>query len=251
MECHARILVVDDEADTCANLSDIFTDLGYQVDVAYDGLSALELVRGNAYDVAILDLKMPGMDGLELYRHIRELSSDTVAIIVTAYASGETAQRSLEAGAWQILSKPVNFEKLLQLVAQASGQPCILLVDDDRDLCGSLWDVFRDAGYRVACIYDVSEAREAVHRKSFDVAIVDLRLPDGSGREVIAELKEVTPDVHTILITGFRDEAEQLVDDAVDRGADAVCYKPFDVAGLLNTVAQLTKKSHKRQKHHC
>ena len=69
----AHILVVDDEVDTCHNLSDILTDLGYRVDVAHDGISALELVRRNAYDVALLDYKMPGMDGLTLYREIKRL----------------------------------------------------------------------------------------------------------------------------------------------------------------------------------
>ena len=76
----ARILIVDDEVDTCANLCDILTDLGYQVDTAYDGFAALELVKKNAYDVALLDLRMPGMDGLELYRKIRQISAETVAI---------------------------------------------------------------------------------------------------------------------------------------------------------------------------
>src|SRR5260370_14233734 len=98
-----RILVVDDEADTCANLSDILTELGYRVDVAFDGPSALELVKQNHYDVALLDLKMPGMDGLELYRRIKEVQSGTVAIVVTAYASSHTAQEALSAGASRIL----------------------------------------------------------------------------------------------------------------------------------------------------
>src|SRR5450755_2500750 len=60
----ASILVVDDEEDTCRNLSDILTDLGYHVDTAHDGPAALEMVRHKRYDVALLDLKMPGMDGL-------------------------------------------------------------------------------------------------------------------------------------------------------------------------------------------
>ena len=79
----ARILVVDDEVDTCANLSDILSDLGYEVDVAYDGLGALELVNQKTYDVALLDLKMPGMNGLELYRRIKQLEAGTVAIVVS------------------------------------------------------------------------------------------------------------------------------------------------------------------------
>src|SRR5262249_19103752 len=72
------ILVVDDDVDTCRNLSDILTDLGYRVDVAHDGPSALELVRRHAYDIALLDYKMPGMDGLTLYREIKGLRAGTV-----------------------------------------------------------------------------------------------------------------------------------------------------------------------------
>src|SRR5262245_19397976 len=107
------VLVVDDEADTCHNLSDILTDLGYHVDTAQDGLSALELVRKNHYDIALLDLKMPGMNGLELYRALKQLRAGTVAFVVTAYASSATAEEALAAGACRVLPKPVDFPGLL------------------------------------------------------------------------------------------------------------------------------------------
>src|SRR5437763_3393957 len=112
----ARILIVDDEPDTCANLCDILTDLDYQVDTANDGLAALELVKQNFYGIALLDLRMPGMDGLELYRRIREISAGTVAIVVTAYASSDTAKSVLAAGAFKIVPKPVNIGSLLNLI---------------------------------------------------------------------------------------------------------------------------------------
>src|SRR5687768_5348780 len=107
-----RVLVVDDERDTCANLKDILTELDFEVDVAHDGPSALALVGRKHYDVALLDLKMPGMDGLELYRRMREIQAGTVAIIVTAYASADMASAAQRAGAWQVLSKPVDVAKL-------------------------------------------------------------------------------------------------------------------------------------------
>src|SRR5271157_5148783 len=125
------ILVVDDEVDTCQNLQDILTDLGYRVDTAYDGPAALELVRRSAYDVALLDYRMPGMDGLTLYREIKKLRAGTVAIVVTAYAGGRTTEEAQHAGAWQVLPKPVELRKLLGLVEQAVGQPLVLVVDDD------------------------------------------------------------------------------------------------------------------------
>src|SRR5262249_5042492 len=121
----ASILVVDDDVDTCRNLSDILTDLGYRVDPAHDGPSALELVRQNAYDVALLDYKMPGMDGLTLYREIKRLRAGTVAIVVTAYASGATGEDALAAGAWHVLPKPVDFPRLLRLVDQAGAPPVV------------------------------------------------------------------------------------------------------------------------------
>src|SRR5262245_7270092 len=138
------ILVVDDDVDTCRNLSDILSDLGYRVDTAHDGPSALELVRRHAYDIALLDYKMPGMDGLTLYREIKRQRAGTVAIVVTAYASGATADAALDAGAWQVLAKPVDFPKLLGLVGEAVVQPLVLVVDDDHDLCANLWDLLRE-----------------------------------------------------------------------------------------------------------
>jgi len=66
------ILVVDDEVDACLNLADILSDLGYRVDLAHDGESALALVRQRRYDVALLDLMMPGMDGTTLYGEMKK-----------------------------------------------------------------------------------------------------------------------------------------------------------------------------------
>src|SRR5262245_58553030 len=154
------VLVVDDDADTCHNLSDILTDLGYHVDAAHDGPSALELVRQNPYDVALLDLKMPGMSGLELYREIKKVRAGTVAMVVTAYATSATAEEALAAGAWHVLPKPVDFPRLLGLVGEAVGQPLVLVVDDDPDLCASLWDLLRERGYRVSVAHDERAAAE-------------------------------------------------------------------------------------------
>jgi DNA-binding response OmpR family regulator len=244
------ILVVDDEVDTCANLSDILADLGYQVDVAYDGESALELVRQRAYDVALLDLKMPGMNGLELYRRIKELRASTVAIIVTAYATDETALAALEAGAWRIVAKPVDLGQLMGLVEEASGQPLVIVIDDDHDLCLSLWDVFRENNFRVSLARDLSEADRQLRSSTFQVALIDMRLPEGDGSEVFQLVRKTNPDARTVVITGFRSEMEQRVQDVLKAGADAVCYKPFDVRGLLNTVRALAKDQEPSQARH-
>jgi CheY-like chemotaxis protein len=240
MNRHApRVLVVDDEEDICRNLSDILGDLGCRVETAYDGVSALEKVRRTPFDVALLDLRMPGMDGLTLCRELKALRSGTVAIIVTAYAGTMTEQEAHAAGAWQVVPKPVDLDALLKLVDEAAGQPMVLVVDDDRDLCASLRDLFGERGYRVCVAHDPVEASRRLGEEAFRVVLIDMRLPGGSGEDVFRTVRAVNPGARTVLITGFRAETDQLVDRVLKEGADAVCYKPFDVPNLLDAVREL------------
>jgi DNA-binding NtrC family response regulator len=236
-----RLLIVDDEHDTCDNLSDIFGEFGYQVDVAYDGASALALVDKNVYDLALLDLKMPGMNGLELYREIRRRASGTVAIVVTAYASSDTARTILEAGAWGIVPKPVNFAELQGQVDEALEQPLVLVIDDDQDLCQSLWDLFREQRYRACMAHDLASAQRLVASRKHQVVLIDMRLPDADGTTVLEMVRHENPDAKTLIITGFANELSDSVQSALAAGASAVCYKPFDVDKLLQTVKQLTQ----------
>jgi CheY-like chemotaxis protein len=237
----ASILVVDDDVDTLRNLADILGDLGYAVDTAPDGEAALEKVRRRNYDIALLDLKMPGMDGLTLYRAIKQLRAGTVAILVTAYAGGDTAEHALAAGAWRVLAKPVELSLLLRLVEEAAGQPLILVVDDDPDLCATLWDLLRERGFRVALAHDERQAARQLRDVTFRVVLIDLKLPGGDGGGVFRLVRQTNPQARTVLITGFRSELDRVVQQVLAEGADAVCYKPFDVPALLRTLGHLAQ----------
>jgi two-component system, NtrC family, response regulator HydG len=237
------ILVVDDEVDTCQNLSDILTDLGYRVATANDGFSALKWLRDNPCDLAILDLKMPGMDGLTLFREIRKLGSGTVGIIVTAYAGASTQDDALAAGACAVLPKPLDFPKLFQLVDEALGQPLVMVVDDEPELCASLRDLFHERNYRVCVAHDEREASQRLKDRSFRVVLIDMKLPGGDGASVFRIVRATNPQARTIVITGLRSEMEQLIEQVMKAGADAICYKPFDIPALLSTVHKLAAGS--------
>jgi DNA-binding NtrC family response regulator len=230
------LLVVDDDMDTCANLADILGDVGgYRVDIAHDGLTALKLVHERIYDVALLDLKMPGMDGLTLYRELKKLRHGTVAILVTAFATEFAMNEAFQLGIWQIVKKPVAFPRLLRLVEQALDQPLVLVVDDDRDLCENLWDLLRESGYRVCLAHDASQAQERLEAVSYRVVLVDLKLSEGDGRNVLRQVQSVRPEARTVLITGYPGELgphSELV--------DAIYTKPLDVRRLLATLEQLS-----------
>ncbi len=121
-----RILVVDDCDDIRANLIDILQDVGYEVDEAADGASALRLIRQHEYGVALLDFKMPGMDGAALAEEIKQTRPELAAIMITAYSGGTAARRVVENGTVQLLRKPVEVGRLLPMVRQAfidDGEP--------------------------------------------------------------------------------------------------------------------------------
>jgi two-component system, NtrC family, response regulator HydG len=234
------VLVVDDDTDNCRNLADILTDLGYRVDTAPDGPSGLAMVQARPYDVAVLDYKMPGMSGLELYSRIKAFRAGTVAVLVSAYTDPATRDTALGAGMWKVLPKPVDLPRLLGLVDEAVGQPLVLIVDDDSDLCMTLWDILRERGFRVCLAGDARTAADRLRDRSYKVVLVDLRLPDADGTVVVHAAHEVAPDARTVVITGQTASAP-LVQETLRQGVDAVYYKPLDVPQLLEALDRLAR----------
>ena len=112
----STILVVDDDADTCRNMADLFGDVGYAIETAESGQTALTKARQTRYDIALLDLRMPGMDGLSLCRHLKRLQPRMGAILVTAYGDCDVNEQARAAGALLVILKPVDFSLLLAAV---------------------------------------------------------------------------------------------------------------------------------------
>jgi DNA-binding response OmpR family regulator len=111
------VLVIHDDKDTCASMSDIFLEIGYTVDSASDGAGAVELSGRHVWRLALLDYDMPGMDGLELCRRLKNSQPSVVVVLITAVSSLCTARATAEAGVLCSLLKPVNFSVLMPIVA--------------------------------------------------------------------------------------------------------------------------------------
>jgi len=114
-----RILIVDDEAVVRESLRKWFATEGYQACAASSAHEVLAAIQSAEYDLALLDIKMPGMNGMELQARLREIEPDLTLIIMTGYASVETAVQALKRGAYDYITKPVDPDELLHLVANA------------------------------------------------------------------------------------------------------------------------------------
>lgn len=118
-----RLLIVDDDEDTCSNLSDILTDCGYSVDVAYRGQAGLDLLKQHPYRLALLDYKLPCMTGVELFSRMRQLHRGIEGLLVTAFCTVKTTKEALDGGLQQVVDKPVDIPRLVSLIGKNFATP--------------------------------------------------------------------------------------------------------------------------------
>jgi DNA-binding NtrC family response regulator len=122
MEKKVSILIVDDEESVRDSLYDWFIDDGYTVECAESAKEALTILQARDFDIILADIKMPGMDGLEMHKRIKALNSNAIFIFMTAFASVETAIQALKNGAFDYVTKPFDPDDLSHLIRNASTQ---------------------------------------------------------------------------------------------------------------------------------
>src|SRR5215210_7250945 len=117
-----NILVVDDEKSQREILEMILSGEGYDVTTAASGEAALKFAKDRRFDLVLTDLKMTGMDGIELLQHLLASDSSIIVILLTAHGSIDSAKESLRRGAFDYLEKPYDREKLLETITRALGR---------------------------------------------------------------------------------------------------------------------------------
>lgn len=122
MAANISILIVDDEESVRDSLYNWFIDDGYRVDCAENAKQALTILESKDFDIILADIKMPGMDGLEMHRRIKSLNKDSIVIVMTAFASVSTAVQALKDGVYDYITKPFDPDDLSHLIRNATNQ---------------------------------------------------------------------------------------------------------------------------------
>ena len=126
-----RVLIIDDELSMRVTLQDILADEGYDVSNAADGQTAVNLCAENDYDVVIMDVRMPGLNGVDAFRQIRRHCEGVRVILMSAYGMDDLKEMALKDGAIAFLDKPLEIEKVIHLIAEAT-ETAILVVEDQK-----------------------------------------------------------------------------------------------------------------------
>ena len=117
-----NVLVVDDEKDIREGCERILTRMDFNVLMAKKGEDALKIIDSESVEITLLDLKMPGMDGMEVLQKIREKNTDILVIVITGFATMETAKESFKKGVFDFLAKPFKLGEIKEVVAKAESK---------------------------------------------------------------------------------------------------------------------------------
>jgi DNA-binding NtrC family response regulator len=180
------ILIVDDEESVRDSLYNWFIDDGYRVECAENAKMALELLDEREFDIVLADIKMPGMDGMEMHRRIKTLPNEPVVIIMTAFASVDTAVKALKEGAFDYVTKPFDPDDLSHLIRNAATQ--------------------------------VSLRKENMNLKEKMTTLVDVEDIVGESlalKKVLEQVERVAPSNSSIIITGESGTGKELVARAI------------------------------------
>lgn len=241
MEDKLCILVVDDDSSMAKTLVDIFRAKGHEAEAAHSGSKALEKVTEGHFDCVLSDVKMPGINGVELYRAIKARQPNLLVVLMTAYSSDKLVEEGLEEGVIAALTKPLDINSLLSFFSALSRERSILIVDDDPAFCKTLGDILRVRGFVVTPVTDPRDVVEMVGMDG-EVVLLDMKFDDTSGFQVLQEIRKQHPCLPVVLVTGYREEMAQAIEAALKIGAYACLYKPLEIERLFQLLAEIRRR---------
>ncbi|HEY5674145.1 MAG TPA: sigma-54 dependent transcriptional regulator [Malonomonas sp.] len=179
-----RILVADDEESIRWVLSKALTKKGFNVDLAEDGKQALSMLRSNHYDLAVLDIKMPGMQGLEILKYAQEEFPETLTVIMTAESTMENAVTAMKNGAYDYLTKPFDLDALDAIILKA--QKAAEVSEQIDHLKGELQGQYRFGRTIIGNSQPMQDVYKTLGRIAPSDVTVLVTGESGTGKELIA-----------------------------------------------------------------
>jgi two-component system, NtrC family, response regulator HydG len=242
MKEQIKVLVVDDDKSMVKTICDILRVGGFGIDPAFSGEEALEKVKGESPDCVLMDIKMPGINGVEALRRIKEFLPDLPVVLMSAYATDEQAEEAKKNGALALLTKPIDIQMLLFFLSLLKKEKSILVVDDDPAFCKTLKDILQARGYRVETVSEPEKVLEEMEREYKQVVVLDLKLGNVDGVDVLKNIRAKYPTKPVVLVTGYKVEMAASIQNGLRMGVFACLYKPFAMDELIGIIEEIGRK---------
>jgi two-component system response regulator HydG len=239
------VLIADDDANTCTTLAHILEKKGYATTVTDNGQRAVDLAKEKVFDVILMDVKMPVMGGVEAYKKIKENRPSTVIIFMTAFALEDLASDMLGEGAYAVIDKPYEIDTVVNMIQKSQGGLLVTLVDADIRMRDIMQKALEEKGYSVSVCKSGEEAIALASKNPRDIFFIDTKLPVLNSLETYKEIRKVNPKAVVVMMTAYRQETEELVRQAIEKGAYSCLYKPFDMNEAIEIIEKIAEKKKK------
>ncbi len=240
------LIIVDDEISLLTTLKFIFEDNGFDVVMAGGGVEALEIMTKRTFDMAILDINMPEMDGLQTFREIKKNYPSTAVFMMTGNKESSQVKKCIEEGAITVVYKPFSVNNLLEVMDKVARKPVVLIVDDRGDDRVILRSALEIHDYRIIEAKDGADAIEKVKKGNFDICLIDYKMPGMNGIETIENIKKVSPDANMVLVSAYTLE-EAIKSELKEQKGVAFLKKPFEINNLVDIIKEETSKKKKTE----
>lgn len=228
-----RILVVDDDRDHADSLADLFALEGHRPEVAYCAQDAIDKFLKNDFDLAFIDVVMPGMNGVESFLEIRRSKPDSKVFMMTGYSVEQLLRQAVDNGALGVLNKPCDPGRISEALDEAAPAGIVLVAEDDPDFGPELCNGIASSGKVCELVTNGKDALARVEKGGVDVLVLDLKMPLINGVDVYKTLKDHGKAVPTVMITACADEFEDKLASLDDFTVSGILTKPFDLPALL------------------
>lgn len=244
-----NILIVDDEVGMRETLSDILEDMGYHVAIAADGYEAIQKVKENYFDIILMDVKMPGINGVDTFKEIKKLRPETAVVMMTAYAVDDRISEAIRDGAYGVLYKPLDMRKMMELVEDIRAGGHILVVDEDPKVHAIFKDVLEPRGYRVSSARTSKEAIRIARENRHDMIFIEMELSIRDGLDTYMAIREINPEAVAVMMTAHPRAASDFVIEALMEDAYTCLYKPLTMEKVIQLVDAIRRTKHQRGRH--
>lgn len=237
-----RILVVDDDRDFAMSWGRVIESDGHEVELVFSGEEAVEKFAEADFDVAFVDVLLPGKNGVESLVEMRKLNPRAKVVMMTGFSVNELLDQAVEGGAWEVLHKPLDEERVFTMLDEIRPGGIVLVADDDPDFLAVIRQVLEETGYSVVAVRNGREALEAVESNHFEVLLLDLRMPVLDGLEVYLEVRKTGRTIPTIIATGYAREEALKLDRLRRLDVTGVLEKPFAPEDLLELIRSMSSR---------
>lgn len=236
------ILVVDDDRQMARTLSAVLRVSGWNTITAHSGEEAVAAAADSTLTAVLMDVKMPGMNGVEAFRQMRRRSPRLPVVLMTAYSAHELLSQAERDGVLSILPKPVPWPALNELLDGAvDRRESLLVVDDDPEFLRTLADALAARGRTCLKAATLDDALTLLERKAPGIVLLDVKLDHIEPRDAVLAIREACPAVVLILCSGYAGMLDETVAALPPGWVYASLKKPFapeHLLGLLNAIGQ-------------